>query len=69
VVVIDDNSPDGTETVVHDLARRFPVRVVVRYHERGLASAVIEGFKQVKALSLVVMDADLQHPRKSFLSS
>jgi glycosyltransferase involved in cell wall biosynthesis len=37
VIVIDDNSPDGTAAVVNDLAHRFPVRVVVRYHERGLA--------------------------------
>jgi dolichol-phosphate mannosyltransferase len=62
MIVVDDNSNDGTEDVVAELARRFPVRIVVRRNERGLSSAVIRGFEHARAERLVVMDADLQHP-------
>ena len=41
---------------------RYPVQVVVRKNARGLASAVVAGFKQVKSPALTVIDADLQHP-------
>ncbi len=62
VLVIDDNSPDGTATAVRDLARKYPASVVVRTDKRGLASAVVDGFKLAKGEIVAVMDADLQHP-------
>jgi len=58
VLVVDDNSPDGTVKV----ARELGCSVIVRTDKRGLASAVIDGFKSVESDSIVVMDADLQHP-------
>jgi dolichol-phosphate mannosyltransferase len=62
IIFIDDNSRDGTATAAESLAARYPVRVVVRKTERGLASAVVHGFAQAKGELLAVMDADLQHP-------
>ncbi len=62
VVFIDDNSNDGTAKEVQALSSSYPVRVIVRTGERGLASAVVEGIKHAKGELLVVMDADLQHP-------
>lgn len=62
VVVVDDNSPDGTADVVRSLQGAYPVRVIVRKNERGLASAVIEGFRQAQGEVVGVIDADLQHP-------
>jgi len=62
IVVIDDNSRDGTAELALSLSARYPVRVVVRRKERGLASAVVEGFKQSNSRIIGVMDADLQHP-------
>ncbi|MCU7788361.1 glycosyltransferase [Pyrobaculum sp. 3827-6] len=62
VVVVDDNSPDGTAEVARRLAERFPVRVVVREGRRGLSSAVVEGARAASGEVVVVMDADLQHP-------
>jgi dolichol-phosphate mannosyltransferase len=62
VLVIDDNSPDGTATVVRNLAEKYPVRVVVRTDKRGLASAVVDGFNLADSEFVAVMDADLQHP-------
>ena len=62
IVVVDDASPDRTADVAEELARRFPVRVLERKHERGLGTAVIAGFKMSRAEVCVVMDADGSHP-------
>lgn len=62
IVIVDDNSPDGTAELVTELSNKYPVRCIVRKDERGLASAVVTGFKYAKGDILVVMDADLQHP-------
>jgi dolichol-phosphate mannosyltransferase len=62
ILVIDDNSPDGTADIVRGLAQQYPVSVVVRTDKRGLASAVVDGFKLAKGEYVAVMDADLQHP-------
>jgi dolichol-phosphate mannosyltransferase len=65
VVVVDDNSNDGTEELCAELATAFPVRLLVRRTERGLATAVIHGMRQAKGRVLVCMDADLSHPPES----
>ena len=62
VVVVDDNSPDGTAVVARRLAGKYPVRVVVRPGKLGLASAVIRGAREASSPIVIVMDADLQHP-------
>ncbi|MCD6567779.1 MAG: glycosyltransferase family 2 protein [Dehalococcoidia bacterium] len=62
IVFVDDDSGDGTAEIASSLSSRYPVRVIVRRDERGLASAVVEGLKQVKGQMVAVMDADLQHP-------
>src|SRR5436190_19670108 len=58
VVVVDDNSPDGTAEVGERLAADHPVRVIKRLDERGLATAVMRGFEAARAPICVVMDAD-----------
>jgi dolichol-phosphate mannosyltransferase len=62
IVIIDDNSADGSEELVTDLARRYPVKIIVRKNKRGLASAVADGIASVDSEFVIVMDADLQHP-------
>jgi dolichol-phosphate mannosyltransferase len=62
VIVVDDNSPDGTADVGNRLAEQYPVRVHKRLTERGLATAVIKGFDMSEASVCVVMDADGSHP-------
>lgn len=62
MIVVDDDSPDGTAAVVKDLARRDPrIRCIRRVGRRGLAGACIEGMLASCAPVVAVMDADLQH--------
>ncbi len=61
LIVVDDNSPDGTGDVAESLREHYPVQVVHRPGKMGLGSAVMEGFGQSKRDYLGVMDADLSH--------
>jgi dolichol-phosphate mannosyltransferase len=62
VIVVDDDSPDGTAEVARSLGRDLPVRAIHRTDERGLATAVLAGFAASEAPVCVVMDADGSHP-------
>jgi len=62
LIVVDDNSPDGTGALAEELAREKPIKVVHREGKLGLASAVIDGFNHASGDVLGVIDADLQHP-------
>lgn len=59
VIVVDDDSPDGTAAAVRLLARRDPrVRVVQRIGRRGLAGACVEGMLASAAPYLAVLETD-----------
>lgn len=63
LIVVDDDSPDGTWRRALSLSASLPrLRVMRRAHERGLATAVIRGWQASHGDVLGVMDADLQHP-------
>jgi dolichol-phosphate mannosyltransferase len=63
IIVVDDNSPDGTGAIVDRLAGHFPVRCLHRPGKLGLSSGVIDGWKFARSESeaLGVMDADFSH--------
>lgn len=62
IIVVDDNSPDGTREACEALAAEYPLQLLVRENERGLSSAVIHGMNTARGEILLVMDADLSHP-------
>lgn len=62
IVIVDDNSSDGTEAICRELSRQYPLRVIIRRDERGLATAVLAGIEQSLGNVVIVMDADLSHP-------
>jgi dolichol-phosphate mannosyltransferase len=62
LVIVDDNSPDGTGTLADALARDQRVRVIHRAGKLGLGTAVVEGFGVATADVVGVMDADFSHP-------
>jgi dolichol-phosphate mannosyltransferase len=67
ILIVDDNSPDGTGELVDALAASLPGRVFVLHRERkeGLGPAYLAGFQHVLANMdhdrIVQMDADLSH--------
>ena len=63
IVVVDDNSPDGTGAIVDRLSHELPVRCLHRPGKMGLSSGVIDGWKSARpeSLALGAMDADFSH--------
>lgn len=63
LIVVDDNSPDGTGVIVDRLAERYPVRCLHRAGKLGLSSGVIDGWRFARADSeaLGAIDADFSH--------
>jgi dolichol-phosphate mannosyltransferase len=62
VIVVDDNSPDGTGQEAERLARQFAVTVVHREGKLGLGTAVLEGFAKARGRIWGMMDGDCSHP-------
>lgn len=62
IVVVDDNSADGTGDLADEWARHARVSVIHRAGKLGLGSAVLEGIAIADSDVVGVMDADLSHP-------
>jgi dolichol-phosphate mannosyltransferase len=62
LIVVDDNSPDGTGQVADALATTRRMKVVHRAGKLGLGTAVVAGFGAASADIVGVMDADFSHP-------
>ncbi len=66
ILIVDDDSPDGTGAIAEGLAARNPGRISVihRHGNPGLGRAYIEGFRKALAMGadvIVQMDADFSH--------
>jgi len=49
IIVVDDDSPDGTWALALELSKQYPtLRVMRRQTERGLATAVIRGWQAAR---------------------
>ena len=63
MLVVDDDSPDGTWQVASELAEGDPsVRLIRRTEERGLTSAIATGINQAHGAWIGWMDCDLSMP-------
>lgn len=62
MLVIDDNSPDGTAEAVRQLGTKYPqVKVIVRTKDRGLGLSIGRGVEESQGNIIVGMDADGNH--------
>jgi dolichol-phosphate mannosyltransferase len=62
ILIVDDDSPDRTWSIAHEISLSNPrVRVLRRMQNRGLGMAVIDGFSHAAGDALACIDADLQH--------
>jgi dolichol-phosphate mannosyltransferase len=65
MIIVDDDSPDGTSDIAFALASSDPrLRCLRRVNRTGLAGAVIEGWMSSSADLVAVMDGDLQHDER-----
>lgn len=63
VILVDDGSPDGTWTVIEQLASEMPNLRALRFSRNfGKEAALCAGLEHAKGDAIVVMDGDLQHP-------
>jgi dolichol-phosphate mannosyltransferase len=65
VLVVDDNSPDGTGDIVKELQDKYEsLQLITRSSKEGLGVAYLEGYAKAKGEIIVSMDADLSHDPK-----
>ena len=68
LILVDDDSNDGSEAIVAEWEGRLPVRMVTRRGAtRDLSLSVLEGMRLARFDRLVVMDADLSHPPEQII--
>ncbi|MCR4263715.1 MAG: glycosyltransferase, partial [Candidatus Roizmanbacteria bacterium] len=61
IIISDNGSHDGTDTIVSQLSREYPVRLLKSGSRKGKAYALLEGFKSARYPVLCMIDADLQY--------
>ena len=62
IIIVDDNSPDGTAGIVQEYAADVDrIRLLVRSGKLGLGSAILDGFRMAKGNYFLMIDADLSH--------
>lgn len=72
ILVVDDNSPDGTASIVKSLMEQYPNSLFIeeRTGKNGLGTAYIHGFKWGLAKGykyIIEMDADFSHNPKDLI--
>ncbi|MEN8775471.1 MAG: polyprenol monophosphomannose synthase [Polaribacter sp.] len=72
ILVVDDNSPDGTGTIVENLTKEFPNQLFLekRKEKNGLGTAYIHSFKWALSKKydyMIEMDADFSHNPKDLV--
>lgn len=66
ILIVDDNSPDGTQFIVKEMQAQFPnLFLLCRRKKEGLGKAYIHAFQHalvnMSADTVIIMDADLSH--------
>lgn len=63
LIVVDDNSPDGTGKLAEELTQKYHnLKVLHRQGKQGVASAIVEGVKTAAGQIIGTLNADRQHP-------
>lgn len=64
VIVVDDCSTDGTRKILQELAKIYPIKLLIHSKNLGKGGAIKSGVKSVTGGVVIIQDADLEyHPR------
>ena len=69
IIIVDDNSPDGTSEIARELSKKHPmIQVITRTGTRGIGAALAEGYSNARGNIIISSDADLSlHPSEMLL--
>lgn len=67
IVIVDDNSPDGTAEAIRTHSDTVRVKLIVRKDKRGLATAIKTGIRAATGDIILIMDADFSHDPRDAL--
>lgn len=71
IIVVDDNSPDGTGDIASqhakNISKKLRIQVIRRPGKQGLSSAILAGVQSAAGSIVVVMDGDFSHPPQTIL--
>lgn len=63
IIIVDDNSPDGTGEEAKKLERKYnTVRTIIRTGAKSLAKSIKEGILNSNGEYIIIMDTDFSHP-------
>lgn len=66
IIIVDDNSPDGTGELVNSLKLKYPqLTLLKRIGKKGIGSAYFDGYKKARGNIVIGIDADLSQSLKS----
>ena len=63
IIIVDDNSPDGTGTIAESLRKTYhSIDIIHRSKKMGISSAIMDGIKIAKGDIIATLNSDFQHP-------
>lgn len=66
IIIVDDNSQDGTRDILKRLDRKENIRVILQEKNQGKGAAVVAGMKAAKGDVLLIQDADLEYDPRDY---
>ena len=62
LIFVNDSSEDSSESILENLQKKFPIKIINMTRNFGIAPCVLAGFRESKGDCIIYMDSDLQDP-------
>ena len=64
LIFVDDGSNDGSDSILEEMSRRFPIRVVRQKPNQGKGAALRQGIQEASGEFIMIQDADFEYDPK-----